>query len=311
MTEVERTLTDGTVGVEIDGRSLRLTNLDKVLWPRSGLTKRWLIDYYLQVAPVLLPHVQGHPVTLHRFPDGVAGPHWYETRAPSHPEWVRTVTFRMEGTGKVFDVVVVDDVASLAWAAQIATVELHPYLACADALGQPRFVVFDLDPGPPADLLDCCDAALRLRRLLDDLGLASFAKASGLKGLHVYVPLNRPHTYNETKTFARAVAQLLARDRPDRVVATMTRSLRAGKVFIDWSQNDAGKSTVAPYSLRGLEYPTVSAPLRWGEVEHAVRAGEYGSLVLLPDDVLGRVVEGDVFAPVVTLGQSLPAVDSS
>jgi bifunctional non-homologous end joining protein LigD len=310
VTEVERNRTEEAVEVDIEGRALRLTNLDKVLWPRLGLTKRWLIDYYLQVAPILLPHVQGHPLTLHRFPDGVAGIHWYETRARSHPDWVRTVTFRMERTGKVFDVVVVDDVASLAWTAQIATIELHPYLGCADALAQPRVAVFDLDPGPPADVLDCCDVALRLRRLLDDLALASFVKTSGVKGLHVYVPLNLPHTYEETKTFARAVAQLLARDRPEQIVATMTTSMRTGKVFIDWSQNDAGKSTVAPYSLRGLEYPTVSTPLRWEEVEDAVRGGDRGSLVFLPDDVLARLAAGDVFAPVVDLQQPLPAVDS-
>jgi bifunctional non-homologous end joining protein LigD len=297
--------------VDIEGRSVRLTNLDKVIWPSVGMTKGDLIDYYARVAPVLLPHLAGHPLTLHRFPDGVGGPHWFETRAPTHPPWVRTQEMYTFRSGKDVDAVLIDGVASLVWAANAAAIELHPYLGTTDDLRRPSAVVFDLDPGPPATLLDAAEVAVSLRGLLGDLGLASFPKSSGGKGLHVYVPLNAPHTYEHTKTFARAVARRLTRLHPDVVVDVMTRARRRGRVFVDWSQNDAGKSTIAPYSLRGLWYPTASVPVTWDEIDTTVRSGSIADLVFLASDVAPRVDEvGDLFAGALTLTQTLVGLNA-
>jgi bifunctional non-homologous end joining protein LigD len=291
----------------MEGRRLTLSNLDKVLWPRLGLSKAWLIEYYVEIARMLLPHVRGHPVTLHRFPDGVEGVHWFETRAPrARPPWVQTVTFDMQRTGKIFEVCVLDDVASLVWAAQIGTIEVHPYLGKAASLDIPQFMVFDLDPGAPATVIDACRVALRLRDVLHPLGLELWAKTSGGQGMHVYAPLNTPVSYAATKTFARAAARLLERERPDAVISLMARDRRAGKVFIDWSQNDMGKSTIAPYSLRGLTLPTVSTPVTWDEVAEAVESGETKHVTFLADDALHRSQSGDLFAPVLTTQQRLP-----
>ena len=292
--------------MEIDGRALSLSNLDKVLWPRLGLTKGWLIDYYRQLAPVLIPHLRGHPLTLHRFPDGVDGMAWYQTRAPAHPDWVQTVTFEMARSGKVFDVCVVNDAPSLVWAAQMATIELHPYLGTADALDRPTVVVFDLDPGLPATLVECCRVALRIRVLLADLGLQAWPKTSGWSGIHVYVPVNGPVVYDQTKAFARAVARSLEREDPGSVTSVMARTNRPGKVFVDWSQNDPGKSTVAPYSLRGREVPTVSVPVGWDEVESVAASGDARPLAFLASDALARADDGDLFAPVLAVTQQLP-----
>ncbi len=294
------------VEVEFAGRVVSLSNLDKVLWPRLGLTKGWMVDYYTAVAPALVPHLRRHPLTLHRFPDGVEGVHWYETRAPAHPPWIETVTFHVRTTGKVFDVCVVDDLPSLVWAAQFAAIELHPFLGTAEELDRPRAVVFDLDPGPPATIVDCCRVALRIRDLLGGLGLQAWVKTSGGVGLHVYVPLNTEVTYDQTKSFAHAVALLLEREQPEAVTSVMARARRPGKVFVDWSQNDFGKSTVAPYSLRGLEIPTVSTPVAWDEVSEAAASGEVRRLLFLPDAVLERAEDGDLFAPVVSVQQALP-----
>jgi bifunctional non-homologous end joining protein LigD len=252
----------GRVDVELAGRHVSLSNLDKILWPRLGLTKGWLVDYYTALAPVLVPHLRRHPLTLHRFPDGVDGVHWYETRAPAHPPWIETVTFNVRTTGKVFDVCVLDDLPSLVWAAQMAAVELHPFLGTVPDLHRPQALTFDLDPGPPATIVDCCRVALRIRGLLDDLGLRAWAKTSGGLGLHVYVPLNTAVSYERTKAFAHAVALLLERERPESVTSAMARAKRPGKVFVDWSQNDFGKSTVAPYSLRGWQSPPSPRPSR-------------------------------------------------
>jgi bifunctional non-homologous end joining protein LigD len=299
--------TDGPVTVDVEGRALRLTNLSKVLWPSVGMTKADLVTYYVTVAPALLAHIAGHPLTLHRFPDGVDGPDWFETRAPAHPDWVRTHAMASFRSGKDVHAVVVDDLPALVWAANAAAIELHPYLATTDDLHQPTDLVFDLDPGPPADLLDTARVALRLRSELEDLGLESYPKTSGGKGLHVYVPLNSPHDFAATKTFARTVARRLA-EHDDHVVDVMTKAHRTGKVFVDWSQNDAGKSTIAPYSLRGLWYPTVSTPVTWDEVATAVTDDDLGQLVFLAEDVPPRLERiGDPFAPVRTRTQSLPA----
>ncbi|HEX2273212.1 MAG TPA: non-homologous end-joining DNA ligase [Acidimicrobiales bacterium] len=292
--------------VEIEGRALSLSNLDKVLWPRLGLTKGWLIEYYTRVAPVLLPHVRGHPMTLHRYPDGVDGMHWFETRAPPHPRWVETVTFEMARSGKVFEVAVLNDLPSLVWAAQMAAIELHPYLGTVGALDRPSTVVFDLDPGSPASVVDCCRVALRIRALLGELDLRGWAKTSGWSGLHVYVPVNGSARFDETKAFARAVARRLEQENPDLVTSQMARAKRPGKVFVDWSQNDGGKSTVAPYSLRGWEVPTVSMPVTWGEIEAVASSGDPSPLTFVADDALGRAEAGDVFAPVAAVTQRLP-----
>jgi bifunctional non-homologous end joining protein LigD len=293
--------------VQVEGRSLSLSNLDKVLWPRLGLTKGWLIEYYRRVAPVLLPHIRGHPMTLHRYPDGVDGMHWFETRAPAHPPWVETVTFAMARSGKVFDVAVLNDLPSLVWAAQMAAIELHPYLGTVGALDRPAAVVFDLDPGPPATVIDCCRVALRARALLGELRLQAWAKTSGWSGLHVYVPVNGSASFDETKAFARSVARRLEQEDPGAVTSHMARARRPGKVFVDWSQNDAGKSTVAPYSLRGWDVPTVSTPVAWDEVETAATSGDDQSLIFVADDALRRAEAGDLFARVATLEQRLPA----
>lgn len=294
--------------VEIAGRRLPVSSLDRVLWPETGGTKAELMNYYVSVAPALLPHLADRPLTLHRFPEGVTGPHFFQTRCPPHPEWLPTATMSFPRTGKTFEAAVVNDLPALVWAANLSTIEFHPFLGRAERLAEPTTVVFDLDPGPPADLLDACRTALALRSVLDDVGLSTYPKTSGGKGLHVYVPLNEPHTYDETKAFARGVARVLVEQQPERVVDRMTRSLRRGKVLIDWSQNDPGKSTVSPYSLPGLPTPAVSMPLRWAEVEDAVAAADLARLVFLPSDVLPRLDDvGDLFAPVLRQPQRLPA----
>lgn len=288
--------------VVVEGREVRLTNLDKVLWPQTGFTKGHLVEYAVQTAEVTLRHAGGHPLTLHRFPDGVDGPHWYETRCPPHPEWVRTQRmYTFTRSGKVVDACVADDVATLVWLAQIAAVELHPFLGRAGDLEHPRWLVFDLDPGPGTTVADAARVALRVRDVLDGLGLASFPKTSGAKGVHVHVALAPGHTYDRTKAFAHAVAGLLVRDDPGRVTSLMAREERGGKVFVDWSQNDHGKTTVAPYSLRGLPVPIVATPLTWDEVE-AGALGPFG-----PDDVVARLdAVGDLFEPAAARPQELP-----
>ena len=293
--------------LEIEGRAVRLTTPERVLWPSMAMTKAQLIDYYINVAPMLLPHLADRPVTLARFPEGVAGKGFFQTRCPPHPPWVRTQRMYVFTSGKQVDAPVIDDLASLVWAANLSAIELHPYLGRTQRLDHPEFVVFDLDPGPPADVLDACRVALQVRAVLDDLGLASFVKTSGGKGMHVYVPIGASAPYATTKPFARAIAGLIVREDPQRVIDRMDRGVRSGKVFIDWSQNDAGKSTVAPYSVRAKELPTVSTPVAWKEVEAALEAGDWRALVFGPGEVLDRVREhGDLFAPALSLEQTLP-----
>jgi bifunctional non-homologous end joining protein LigD len=293
--------------VEIEGRRLGLTNLQKVLWPEAGRTKGWMIEYYARVAPVLLPHVRGRPLTLRRFPDGVEGPSWHQNECRGEPGWFHV--FETHGRrGRPLRFCVVDDVASLVWAANQGAIELHPFQWRVDAPRRPTALVFDLDPGPPADLVSCARAAVRLRELLDAQGLASYPKTSGSLGVHVHVPLGRPDEGEEIKAFARAVAEALARLHPDEAVAGMERTRRAGKVFVDWLQNDPTRQTVAPYSLRGLPWPTVATPVTWDEVDRAAGEGRADALVFLADDVLERLDrDGDLFADVLELEQELPA----
>ncbi len=312
------------IEVEIEGRSLSLSNLDKVLYPKAGFTKGQVIDYYTRIAPVLLPHLRDRPLTLKRYPNGVEGQFFYEKQCPKHrPDWVRTerVTTRgggrwgREGDGggeaRDIDFCVVDDLATLVWTSNLADLELHPSLARVDDVTSPAILAFDLDPGPPATIVECARVAVRLREAFEHLGLASFPKTSGSKGMQVYVPLNVPTSYAVTKPFALALAQLLERRHPDLVVSDMRKALRKGKVLVDWSQNDEHKTTVAVYSLRARDHPTVSAPLGWEEVESVLVSEDPDELVFDAGQVLERVAErGDLFAPVATLEQELPTTAS-
>jgi bifunctional non-homologous end joining protein LigD len=293
--------------LEVDGRRLRLSNLEKVLYPAAGFTKAQVIDYYIRVAPALLPHLRERPLTLKRYPDGVDAPFFYEKNSPRHrPEWVRTV--EVGGSRGTTNHTVVDGLPTLVWVANLAGLELHTSLSRAEEIARPTMMVFDLDPGAPADVVDCCQVGIWLRDLFADLGVSCVVKTSGSKGLQVYVPLNvRDVTYRDTKPFARAVAELLERRHPDLVVSRMTKSLRPGKVFVDWSQNDQHKTTVCAYSLRAREQPTVSTPVSWDEVGGALSARDAERLRFTAPEVIARVTEpGDLFAPTLEVEQELP-----
>jgi bifunctional non-homologous end joining protein LigD len=305
-----RRVKDG-VEIELEGRTLKLTNLDKVLYPDSGFAKRDLIAHYAQVAPVLLPHLAERPLTLKRYPDGVQGKRFYEKNCPRHrPEWVQTVPIWSGQSGRTLHYCLCEDLPTLVWLANLAAIELHPSLSRASALDRPTTLAFDLDPGAPASIVQCCEVALLLHEMFAELGLRAFAKTSGSKGLQVYVPLNEGEvTYEQTKPFAHAVAQLLESRRPELVVSRMAKAGRRGRVLIDWSQNDEHKTTVAVYSLRAREAPTVSTPLTWEEVQGCASAGDPDALRLHAADVLARVrARGDLFAPVYSLRQRLPAL---
>jgi bifunctional non-homologous end joining protein LigD len=271
-----------------------------------------VIDYYRRVAPALLGHLRDRALTMKRYPDGVEGKYFYEKECPSHrPPWVRTASIQAEGRRsggrKTINFCVIDNLPTLIWAANLADLELHTSLSLVDDVQRPTTVVFDLDPGAPADVIDCSRVALWLRELLDQLGLQCFAKTSGSKGLHFYIPLNTPVTYEETKPFAHALARLMEKQHPERVTSNMKKELRKGKVFIDWSQNDDFKTTVCVYSLRARERPTVAAPVTWEEIESALDAGDPERLSFETDAVLERIDEhGDLFALVLELHQSLP-----
>jgi bifunctional non-homologous end joining protein LigD len=298
------------VEVHVQGRTLSLSNLDKVLYPVAGFTKGHVIDYYTRVAPAVLPHLEGRALTLKRYPNGVEGQFFYEKNAPSHrPEWVRTARVPIRTDGRTIDFVVADDLPTLVWLANLADLELHTSLARAADPKAPTILAFDLDPGPPATIVECARVALRLREVFAHLGLEGFPKTSGSKGMQVYVPLNVPTTYAQTKRFSQAIAQLLERRHPELVVSEMRKDLRPGKVFVDWSQNDEHKTTVAVYSLRAKDHPTVSTPLRWEEVEAVTESEDPDELVFTSADVLERVAEhGDLFAAVERLEQELPAL---
>ena len=297
--------------VEVDGRELTLTNLDKVMYPATGFTKGEAIDYYARIAPLILPHISGRPMTLKRYPEGVDAGHFFEKRCPKHrPEWVNTASIWSDREDGEIAFCVCDDKPTLIWMAQLASLELHPSLSLAKRIERPTVLAFDLDPGEPANVIDCARVALEVRELFGDLGLECFPKTSGGKGLQVYLPLNGSLTYETTKPYAQAVAQLMERMHPDRIVSRMTKRLRKGKVFVDWSQNTESKTTVAVYSLRARERPTVSTPLNWDEVSEAADSGDPRPIRFEAPDVLERVAErGDLFAPVLELKQKLPAVE--
>jgi bifunctional non-homologous end joining protein LigD len=294
--------------IEVDGRTLSLSNLDKVLYPEAGFTKGHVIDYYTRVAPALLPHLRGRALTLKRYPNGVDKPHFYEKQCPAHrPEWVRTAPLYSRSNGRTIDFCLCDDLPTLVWLANLADLEMHTSLAKAEDDTRPTLLAFDLDPGPPATIVECAEVALELRAIFAHIGMEAFPKTSGSKGMQVYVPLNTPTTYTQTREFSHGLAQLLERRRPELVVSEMKKSVRGGKVFVDWSQNAQHKTTVCVYSLRALAQPTVSTPLTWDEVAAVAESRDPDDLVFTSDDVLARVAEhGDHFAPVLEMQQALP-----
>jgi bifunctional non-homologous end joining protein LigD len=302
--------------VEVDGRELSLSNLDKVMYPEVGFTKAEVIDYYRRIAPVMVAHVAGRPITLKRYPDGVSGPSFFEKNCPSHrPPWFRTVEIESSGrrSGRNrperLSYCLIESAAHLVWTANMAALELHPGLQVADALTVPTCVVFDLDPGAPADEITCANVALLIRSTLEALDLASWVKTSGSKGLQLYVPLNTPDVgFDDTRDFALAVGQLLERSHPDLVTTNMGKEHRPGRVFVDWSQNAFSKTTISVYSLRARPRPTASTPLAWSEVEAAVAAEDPEALRFDANQVLARVADGgDRFEAVLTTRQRLPA----
>ncbi|MGH9107671.1 MAG: non-homologous end-joining DNA ligase [Acidimicrobiales bacterium] len=293
--------------VEVGGRQLTLSNLDKVLWPVTGTTKGEMVSYYARIAPLLVPHLAGRAVTLKRYPDGVEKGFFYEKNCPSHkPAWVGTV--KMGEVGYCL----VEEAATVVWLANLAAIELHPTLGAQPDLNCPTTVVFDLDPGPPADVLTCARVAMLVRDVLARVGLESWVKTSGSKGLQLYAPLNRPATYGATAPFAKAVAQLLEKRHGDLVLSYQLRAARSGKVLIDWSQNVASKTTVAAYSLRARAEPTVSAPVTWDELDDALVAGDPGRLCFDWRQVLERVERyGDLMAEVLEREQDLPVLSGA
>ena len=297
--------------LNVNGTNIRVTNLEKVFYPKTKFTKGDVIDYYIQVSPYLLPHLKNRPITLKRYPNGVEGFFFYEKQCPpGRPRSVKTAKVPKSDGGEV-NYCVMNGLPGLVWAANLADLELHTFLHKTPAITRPTVLAFDLDPGAPAGLGDCCEIALQLKAVLDALKLKSFAKTSGSKGLQVYVPLNTPVTYEQTKAFAQALARLLERQSPQRVVSKMQKHLRHGKVFVDWSQNDDHKTTVNVYSLRAKERPTVSTPVDWDEVAKAHKTKQAATLVFEAATVLKRVQKlGDLFAPVLLLKQKLPSLES-
>lgn len=293
---------------EIAGRRLSLTNLDKDLYPSYGFTKAHILEYYRRISPFSLPHLKDRALTLKRYPEGVEKGFFYEKRCPSHrPAWVSTAQIPRDD-GERMTVCLVNDLTTLIWVENLASLELHVPLAKAGSPETPDSMVFDLDPGDQADILDCARVALIIRDLLTALRLAGYVKTSGQKGLHVYVPLNRKEaTFGETKKFSKSVAEVLQRNYPDLVTAMMAKEDRKRKIFINWSQNDSSKTMICVYSLRAREKPLVSFPLAWKELEDSVSRGDPGRLQILHSDALDRVEkEGDLFREVLMKRQKLP-----
>jgi len=292
--------------VEIEGRKLSLTNLDKVLYPAAGYTKGQVIDFYIRISRFLLPHLKDRPVTMKRYPNGVAGKHFYEKDAPKFtPEWVHTFPVPRRAGGEPIHYVLINDLPTLVWSANLANLEIHPFLHRAPRIERPTAVVFDLDPGEGSDILTCARVAFLLKDLFDGWKLASFPKVSGSRGIQVYVPLNVAVTYQQTQPFAQSIAEYLAREHPELVVAKQAKPARSAKVLVDWSQNSDFKTTVAVYSLRAKrDHPFVSMPVSWDEL----RAKKREHLDFDPESALQRLEKlGDLFAPVLTMKQKLSA----
>ncbi len=297
--------------VDIEGKHLKLSNLDKVMYPEVGFTKGQIIDYYARIAPVLLPHLKDRALTMKRYPNGVTGMHFYEKNCPEHrPDFVQVAPIWSPGNNKWMNYCLAQDLATLVWAANLADIELHTSLSRSSDVLRPSFIVFDLDPGPPANIVQCCRVGLWVRGVFEHFGLKSFAKTSGSKGLQIYVPLNTAVTYDQTKPFAHELARLLEREHRDLVVSDMKKALRTNKIFVDWSQNDDYKTTVCVYSLRAKERPTVSTPVKWEEIEQCLKKEDPKLLVFTSDETLKRVDKfGDLFEPVLRLKQKLPPLE--
>jgi bifunctional non-homologous end joining protein LigD len=294
--------------IKVSGRELKITNPDKVLYPEAGFTKGDVIEYYWRIAPVLLPHLKGRALTMKRYPNGVDEQFFYQKESPKHrPDWVTTVPMWSEGNGRDINFTVVNSLPTLLWAANLADLELHTSMARARTGRRPTMMVFDLDPGAPATIVECCEVALLIRERLARDGLRCFPKTSGSKGLQLYAPLNTPAGYDGTKGFAHELARSMEAEHTDLVVSNMRKELRTGRVLVDWSQNDYLKTTVCVYSLRARAHPTVSTPLSWDEVEHAAEHRDPERLVFDSAAVLERVARlGDLFEPVIKLRQKLP-----
>src|SRR6266513_409488 len=292
----------------VEDRKIQVSNLDKVLYPKVGFTKGQVIDYYIRIAPVLLPHLKDRPLTMKRYPIGVDGEFFYEKNCPSYrPKWVKTTKVWSEGNNRMMDYCLAQDLPTLVWAANLADLELHTSLARKRDVARPTMMVFDLDPGAPADIVRCCQVGLWLRDLLAKMKLKSFAKTSGSKGLQVYVPLNTAATFDQTKDLSRALAQHLEGEHGNLVTSNMSKAVRKGKVFVDWRQNDEHKTTLCVYSLRAREEPTVSTQVKWNEVENCLKKKKPELLKFRSDQVLARVEKsGDLFEPVEKLKQKLP-----
>jgi bifunctional non-homologous end joining protein LigD len=295
--------------LEAGGRTLSIRHLDRVVFPRAGTTKGELLDYYTRIAPAMLPHLRERLLHMHRYPEGVEGPRFWQKACPEHrPDWVPTAAVWSRDKQADIDYCVVNELATLLWAVNLGSIELHTSLHGTAELHRPTTLAFDLDPGEGVGILECCEVGLRLRDLFGGVGLRSFAKTSGSKGLQIYVPLNSEVTYAQTKPLSRSIAELLEAAAPEAVVSRMARSLRAGKVLVDWSQNTEHKSMVCAYSVRAKQRPTVSTPLGWDEIEAALDSGDADALVFEMGDVLDRVrARGDLFEPVLTLRQELRA----
>lgn len=293
--------------LDIDGTSVAVSRLDKIFYPRTGFTKGDVLDYYIRVSPFLLPHLKDRPVSLKRYPDGVDGFFFYEKNCPAYrPAWVKTMKVA-KSDGSVIKYCSMNGLSALVWAVNLADLELHTFLHRYPALHRPSCLAFDLDPGPPAGILQCAEVALLLRRIFQQLGLEVFAKTSGSKGMQVYVPLNTSATYGKTKEFAEMMAKVLAEKFPDQITGMMSKANRPGRIFVDWSQNDEKKTTVCVYSLRAREHPTVSTPVTWREVQSSVKSRR--PLQFDTEQVLSRVAKrGDLFAPVLSLKQKLPPI---
>jgi len=294
----------------VDGRNVPVSNPDKILFPDGHVTKAQVIQYYLRVSEYLLPHLSNRPVTLKRYPNGALGAFFYEKDAPRFtPEWVRTFPVPRRESGGTIRYILINDRPTLAWVANLASLEIHPFLHRVPGIDKPTTIVFDLDPGEGADVLTCGRVAFLVRALLEQFGLKCFAKVSGSKGLQIYIPLNTDVHYALTQPFAKAVAELLAEQHPKLIVAEMKQSLRKKKVFIDWSQNSDFKTTVGVYSLRAkTAKPLVSVPIGWDELETAIQKKNAAALFFDIDAALSRIDEaGDLFKPVLTLKQRLPA----
>ena len=296
--------------VKIGKTQVNLSNLEKVLYPEVGFTKGQVIEYYLKMSSAIVPQVKNRPLTLKRYPNGVDGMMFYEKRCPPHaPPWIKQVTVTSQREGGKLSYCVIDSPSSLVWVANLASLELHTLLFTGQKLYRPTWMVFDFDPGPPAGVLECIPIAIKVRDTLQKLGLTSFIKTSGGKGLHMVVPLNTTVTFDQTKGFSNAIARMMERDDPDRVTSNMKKDLRKGKIFIDWSQNDEHKTTVAVYSLRARNEPTVSTPVEWEELTMAVKKKDANRLKFLAADVIKRVDKiGDLFEPVLKMKQKLPAM---